>query len=89
MTCTPAALADAAKCFVASLSAGQLDAIETYLSCQIANAGGGTGSLVQVYSGHYGGVAPGFSPAATAAIAYDLDTPVPYDEWKWDGTQWV
>ena len=85
MTCTPEALANEARCFVASLSAGQLDAIETYLSCQIANAGGGGGDP-QVFSGNYAGAAPPDVPTTSAAFAYDLDSP--YDTWVWNGAAW-
>lgn len=86
MTCTPQALAVLAACFKSSLSTNQLDAIETYLSCQIANSGGGSGSLVQVFKGNYGGVAPTDTPTASAAVAYDLDAP--NREWYWTGSAW-
>ena len=84
MTCTPENLANLARCFAAGLSAGQMDAIETYLSCQIANAGAGGGT--QVFSGNYGGAAPGDVPTG-AAVAYDLDAP--FDFWTWDGAAWI
>lgn len=41
---------------------------------------------VQVFRGNYGGVAPGITPAASAAIAYDQDSP--YQTWKWNGSTW-
>lgn len=45
----------------------------------IANGGGGGGgSNNEVYSGDYGGVAPGFTPSGSVAIAIDVNT----------GTQW-
>lgn len=86
MTCTPAFLANAARCFAGALSAGQMDGIETYLSCQIANSGGG-GGAVQVFSGNYGGAAPGDVPTTSAAFAYDLDNP--FTQWVWDGAAWT
>lgn len=86
MTCTPTALAYEARCFADCLSSAQLDAIETYLSCQIANAGGGEGSLVQVFSGNYGGGTPTQTPTSPAAVAYDLDSP--FNFWHWDGAAW-
>ncbi len=42
MTCTPDALAELSVCFLQF--PGMLDAIETYLICQVANNGGGGGS---------------------------------------------
>lgn len=45
MTCTPDALAELVSCFLA-LDAGTIDAIETYLVCQVANAGGGGSGCV-------------------------------------------
>ena len=43
ISCAPNDLAIAANCLLGSLSAAQLDAIETYLACQIANTSGGGG----------------------------------------------
>lgn len=89
MTCTPEALAAAARAFVGSLSAAQLDAIETFLSCQIANSGGGGGGgsgEQQVFVGHYGGNEPTETPTASAAIGIDEDSP--NNIWKWNGINW-
>jgi hypothetical protein len=45
----------------------------------IANGGGGGGGgTTEVYAGNYGGAAPGFVPAGSAAIATDTS----------NGTQW-
>ena len=47
--------------------------------------GGGGGGVVDVFSGHYGGVmpvSPTPSATATAALNYDLDPP--FQTWKWD-----
>lgn len=41
---------------------------------------------IQVFKGNYGGGDPGFTPAASAAMAYDLDSP--FQTWKWNGTAW-
>jgi len=79
-------LSIAAACFTAALSAAQLDAIETMLSCQIASGGGGGGSAVRVFSGHYAGGTPTDTPTASAAIAYDLDSP--FNTWHWYGSAW-
>jgi hypothetical protein len=86
MDCSPQALAIAASCYARCLSAAQLDAAETYLSCQIANSGGGGGGQTQVYSGHYAGGQPSQTPTSSAAIAYDLDDP--FNVWYWDGSSW-
>jgi hypothetical protein len=40
MDCTPNALSEAANC-LAAVPRGYLDAIDTYLSCQIAGGGSG------------------------------------------------
>jgi hypothetical protein len=47
--CTPKALADLATCFN-GLSQGQLQAIQTYLMCQAANASGGSGIECLTYA---------------------------------------
>lgn len=41
LDCTPQALADASKCVFEKLSSGDADSVETYLTCQVASAGGG------------------------------------------------
>lgn len=45
ITCTPDSLANSASCFTA-LSNGQLQSIQAYLLCQIANSGGGVTSII-------------------------------------------
>jgi hypothetical protein len=85
MECTPTALAYEARCFADCLSSAQLDAIETYLSCQIANGTGG-GAAQRVFNGHYGGGTPTQTPVVDSAIADDLDEP--FNHWVWDGTTW-
>lgn len=89
MDCSPQALAIAAACFTQCLGAAQLDAIETYLSCQIANSGGGGGGGTQVYISNYGGVAPVFVPLITPSIAFDTSTGPPYQMWTYNGSAWV
>lgn len=90
MNCSPQSLANAARCFQSCLTAGQLDAVETYLSCQIANSGGGGGGgATQVFLGNYGGVAPGFSPTTSPVIAFDTSTGPPYTMWVWNGSAWT
>ena len=42
ISCDPNDLAIAATCFADGLSEGQMDAVRTYISCQIVNAGIGT-----------------------------------------------
>lgn len=87
MDCDPQSLVVAASAFMAKLSQAQMDGIETYLSCQIANSGGGGGGLTEVYNGNYGGASPPIVPTAPAAIADDLDSP--YKHWIWNGSAWV
>lgn len=88
MDCSPQALAIAASCFTQCLGAAQLDAIETYLSCQIANGGGG-GGATQVFIGDYSGGEPNFTPTVTPAVAFDNSTLEPYDMWVWNGSAWT
>lgn len=88
MDCSPQALAISAACFAQCLGDSQLDAIETYLSCQIANGGGG-GGATQVFIGDYGGNEPNFIPTVTPAVAFDSSTTAPYDMWVWDGSSWT
>lgn len=85
MVCDPKLLINEARNFYTCLNAAQLDAIETYLSCRIANAGGG--GAVQVFNGNYGGGPPTQTPSSSAAIAYDLDSP--FTQFTWSGTSWV
>ena len=86
MVCNPRELVNAARCFYTCLSVPQLDAIETYLVCQIASGGGGIPGSTQVFSGNYGGIAPEITPTTPAAVAYDLDSP--FNFWTWNGTAW-
>lgn len=89
MNCSPQELANAARCFQACLSASQLDAVETYLSCQIANNGGGGGGATQVFIDDYSGAEPGFTPTTSPVIAFDTSTGPPYDMWVWNGSSWA
>lgn len=86
MDCDAQSLVVAASDFASRLSAAQMDGIEAYISCQIANAGGGSGSLVQYFNGHYGGGPPNVIPTAASATADDLDDP--YNHWIWNGSVW-
>ena len=53
--CSPESLLEAAKCYLAEMSPEQLDAVETYLACQIATSGGGGGGgTIQVFQDHTG-----------------------------------
>lgn len=85
-TCTPEALAANSSCLLASMSAAQLDAAETWAACQLASGGGGGGSI-QVFNGNYGGASPSQTPTTSAALAYDLDSP--FNFWKWNGSAWT
>jgi len=88
MDCDPQSLVIAASNFMSRFSAAQMDGIETYLSCQVANGGGSsTGLKAQYYNGHYGGSAPGIVPTVSAATADDLDSP--YKHWVWNGATWI
>lgn len=49
-------------------------------------AGGGGTSDPQVFSGNYGGLAPGITPTTSAAVAYDLQSP--FKVWSWSGSAW-
>ena len=43
MDCDIDTLAEEARCYLANFSEGQMDAVETWLVCQVANSGGGGG----------------------------------------------
>ncbi len=87
-TCSASELVEAAECF-ACLSKQQLQAVIAQLLCDInANGGGGGGGgATQVFSGHYGAGTPSNTPTASAALAYNLDSP--YQIFAWDGSAWA
>jgi hypothetical protein len=81
MICTPETLLNAAKCF-ACLSEKQLAAINSYLLCQILNAGGGGSS----FSGS--GAPTTQVPAGTSGTYYDYTNNVNY-QWNPVSNTWV
>lgn len=90
VSCNPETLAAAAVEFLpSSVSPAMLNAIETYLVCQLnqSGGGGGGGGVQRVFSGNYGGGTPSDTPIASEAIAYDLDPPNNF--WIWTGSAWI
>jgi hypothetical protein len=74
MACTPGDLLNLASCFNC-LSQPQLEAIQTYLLCQIQTNGGSSGQ--QVFSGNG---PPGIQvPANNAGIYYDYTNKLTYN----------
>ena len=83
MICTPETLLNAAKCF-ACLSEKQLAAINSYLLCQILNAGGTAGG-----SSFSGSGAPTTQvPTGTTGTYYDYTNNVNY-QWNPVSNTWV
>src|SRR5882724_11187171 len=79
MTCTPEALSELVGCFL-SLDEGTLDAIETFLVCQVANNGGGGGS---------GCVTCSSSPPTTPPNVADCPCAITFGIGDWVGFYWV
>jgi len=66
----------------AALNEPQFRALLLQLLCSISE-GGAAGS--GLYSGNYSGVAPGFTPTQTTAIAFDTITGT---QWNWYSSAW-
>lgn len=75
MACTPGELMTLASCFNC-LEPKQLEAIKSYLLCQI-QAGGGSAGLVQYFSGD--GPPTTQIPAQNAGAYYDYTNKVTYN----------
>jgi hypothetical protein len=84
MICTPETLLNAAKCF-ACLSEKQLAAINSFLLCQILNAGG-TGGGGSSFSGS--GAPTTQVPTGTSGTYYDYTNNVNY-QWNPISNTWV
>jgi len=61
----------------------QFRALVLQLLCELTG-GSGSGGFA-LYSGDYSGIAPGFSPTATTAIAFDTVTGT---QWNWYSSAW-
>lgn len=58
------------------------------IKTEIDNGGGGGAGVQQVFPGHYGGAAPGFTPPADYAVSKDLDPPFLTLFWNPDTQAW-
>lgn len=85
LACNPQALIAQAECLLSCLPAGSFGAVRLGILCEIAQNGTGGGGETQVFAGDYSGVAPPFSPIASAATAYDTVTE---GEWHWYSGAW-
>jgi hypothetical protein len=88
MDCSPDALAELIPCFL-NQEAGTLDAIETYLVCQLANGGGGGGGGSPISSGVVDPVAAPTNPAVDN-VYFNIVNLAAITMWLWPagGAAW-
>ena len=89
VTCDPSTLANLARCFNDCIPPGLQAAVQAYLLCQIAAAGGtgggGTGAP-EFFAGNYANSTPTDTP--TTSVAFAVDTSGSHPTWMWYSAAW-
>ena len=76
INCDPSSLANAARCFSSCIPVGEMQAVITYLLCQLVTSGGtGSGQITQYF---------GASPTADGVVPANISSPA--ISYKFDGT---